>query len=601
MADPDDGGRATLAEGWGLIARCWREEPGLTAIAIGASALYGAATAGTGWYVGRLSTGLFAQAASGRDVRPATVWTAVGVLLALGVGTTLGVMWRRIWASTLFFALQGRYRRAVAHRYLDLPASWRRRHPTGALLSNASSDVQTAFQFVNPLPMAAGVVVMLLVGAAAMVVAQPLLAAIGLGVLPVVFAANVVFHRAMSPRVAAAQRARAAASAVAHESFAGALVVKTLGRADTESERYGRRAGELARANVRVGVLLGVFDPLIDALPTLGALAVLVAGAELVSTGRAAVGDVIAVSYMLGLIGPPIRAIGWVLANLPQSAVGWRRVEAVLGATGQMAFGTETVPAADGRAPGARLGVDDVGYRYDPAGPAAVDHVTLTVPAGGVTAVVGPTGAGKSTLAGMTVRLVDPDTGRVTLDGIDLRGLARGEIGRAAALVAQNAFVFDDTVRGNVTLGEPFTDDEVRGALARARADGFVAELPLGLDTPLGERGAGLSGGQRQRLCLARALVRRPRLLVLDDATSAVDPRVEHDILSGLVAASGAEGAPATILLIAYRRSAIALADEVVHLDRGRVVDRGSHEELVVRDAGYRDLVTAYAAAEAAL
>jgi ABC-type multidrug transport system fused ATPase/permease subunit len=211
-------------------------------------------------------------------------------------------------------------------------------------------------------------------------------------------------------------------------------------------------------------------------------------------------------------------------------------------------------------------------------------------------AIVGPTGSGKSTLAGLLVRLVDPTDGQVLLDGVDLRRLREGETSDQAAFVAQGTFLFDDTVRGNVTLDAPYTDDEVWAALRVAAAAGFVDALPDGLDTRVGERGATLSGGQRQRLALARAVVRRPRLLVLDDATSAVDPSVEARILDALRTSDD----PATVVVIAYRQATIALADEVVWLEQGQALARGTHEELLAQVPGYADLVRAYSQAEVA-
>jgi ABC-type multidrug transport system fused ATPase/permease subunit len=220
--------------------------------------------------------------------------------------------------------------------------------------------------------------------------------------------------------------------------------------------------------------------------------------------------------------------------------------------------------------------------------------VTFDVAAGSTVAVVGPTGSGKSTLAGMLVRLVDPAGGAVLLDGIDLRRLREGELSGQAAFVAQGTFLFDDTVRGNVTLGAPYSSDDVWAALRVAAADEFVRALPDGLDTRVGERGATLSGGQRQRLALARAVVRRPRLLVLDDATSAVDPAVEARILDALRTSEQ----PTTVVVVAYRQATIALADEVVWLEQGRALARGSHEELLAEVPGYAALVRAYSQAE---
>ncbi|MEV4894550.1 ABC transporter ATP-binding protein, partial [Nonomuraea sp. NPDC055795] len=360
-----------------------------------------------------------------------------------------------------------------------------------------------------------------------------------------------------------------------------ALVLRSAGR----RRRTGwRRAHELRDANIAVGRVRGLFDPMLEALPTLGVLVVLAVGAMRLSSGSINSGELVQVAYLFTLLSFPIRALGWVLAELPRSVVGWTRVQAVLDASGSMEYGSAE-PA--GTRP-ASLQVDDVSYAY---GDSEVLHgVSFDVAAGRTVALVGPTGSGKSTLTQLLVRLVDPGDGAVRLDGEDLRELAYGAIARSAALVPQQTFLFDDTVRGNVALGLEVTDEEVWAALRLAQADGFVARLSDGLETRVGERGTTLSGGQRQRIALARAIVRRPRLLILDDATSSVDPQVEAKILYGL--RDSAESS--TTIVVAYRMATIALADEVVFLERGRVGDRGTHEELLARSEGYRNLVTAY-------
>jgi ABC-type multidrug transport system fused ATPase/permease subunit len=393
----------------------------------------------------------------------------------------------------------------------------------------------------------------------------------------------------MSPRMTRAQQLRSEVSALAHESFDGALVVKTLGREASEAARFGAKAGELRDAMVAVGRVRGLFDPAMDALPQLGTLTVLVVGAFRIRAGDLTVADVVSVAFLFTVLAFPIRAIGWVLGELPRSVVGWDRVQGVLSATGSMPYGERPAPRHTGPA---TLALRDVGFTYDEA--PVLRDVSFDVPAGRTVALVGPTGAGKSTLTSLIARLIDPAYGDVLVDGLDVRDLRRGALSEAVALVPQTTFVFDDTIRGNVTLGADLGDDEVWAALGLAQADRFVRALPDGLDTTVGERGASLSGGQRQRLALARAVVRRPRLLVLDDATSAVDPAVEEAILAGL--RESADGT--TVLVVAYRRATITLADEVVFLDRGRVVARGTHAELLSRVPGYANLVTAYEEAE---
>ncbi|MCW2622416.1 MAG: transporter related protein, partial [Frankiales bacterium] len=326
-----------------------------------------------------------------------------------------------------------------------------------------------------------------------------------------------------------------------------------------------------------------------EALPNLGVLVVLYVGTSRVGSGSLEPGELVRVAYLFTLLAFPVRAIGWVLNEMPRSVVGWDRMQRVLTATGRQEHGTTRLAPSDGAA---ALATSGVSFAF---GGAQILHgVDLDVTAGRTIALVGPTGSGKSTLAGLLVRLVDPSAGTVTVDGTDVRLLAEGEVAAHAALVPQTTFLFDDTVRGNVTLGLDVPDADVWSALRLAQAEGFVAGLPHGLDTRVGERGTTLSGGQRQRLSLARAVVRRPRLLVLDDATSAVDPQVEQRILAGLRDSDTAS----TVVVVAYRTATISLADEVVFLDHGTVVDRGTHDELKERCPGYRDLVTAYERAQ---
>ncbi|MFC6850471.1 ABC transporter ATP-binding protein [Aquipuribacter hungaricus] len=585
----------TFREGLTVVARGIRDEPRTFALAVVGSAVFGASLAGSGWVLGQVTDRYLVPAFRAGEVEAGQAWAAAGAMALVGTLTAIGVIVRRGYATVTQYRLQARYRRSVSRQYLRLPLAWHHRHPTGQVLSNANADVEAAFAIFAPLPFSFGVVVMLFVAGFSMFTADPVLASVAFVVLPLLVVANGFYQRAMAPRVAHAQQLRADVSDVAHESFEGALVVKTLGRETEETERFAARAHELRRANVSVGRARAAFEPVIEALPTLGTLVVLAVGTLRVSSGAIEAGTVVQVAYQLTLLAFPVRAIGWVLAELPRAAVGWRRVGSVLDATGRMQHGSAALPAApEGRELVVR-GLDHDVVDPDGSVQRLLHGIDMDVPAGSTVAVVGSTGSGKSTLTSLLVRLVDPVSGRVSLDGTDVRDVAPGGLSASVAYVPQTTFVFDDTVRGNITLGledGPLAvgDDEVWAALRAARAESFVAALPAGLDTRVGERGASLSGGQRQRLAIARALVRRPSVLVLDDATSAVDPTVEREILDGLRDTAGV-----TVVVVAYRRSTIALADQVVHVEHGRVVDRGTHEELMSRDETYRHLVEAYA------
>ncbi|MEV6149079.1 ABC transporter ATP-binding protein [Nonomuraea sp. NPDC052129] len=576
-----------MRQGLRVLGVAVRAEKAVFAAAVLASALYGGMTVASAWALGWATQNVVLPAFDHGDTAAGALW--IGVLLIMGAALlkSIGVAGRRILAGLLQYRMQARSRRAVTRQYLRLPLSWHHQHPTGQLLSNASADAEAAWAPLAPLPMAVGVIVMLFTAAIGMLLTDPMLALVGFLIFPAIAVLNLIYQRRLSPLATRAQQLRAEVSEIAHESFDGALVVKTLGREAMETERFRRRAHELRDANIAVGRVRGLFDPLLEALPTLGVLAVLGVGALRLSTSSIDSGELVQVAYLFTLLSFPIRALGWVLAELPRSVVGWQRVQAVLEAEGSMEYGE--VALSEARP--AKLEVSDVSYAY---GADEVLHdVTFDVPAGGTVALVGPTGSGKSTLVQLLVRLVDPASGQVLLDGVDVRRLAYGGLAESVALVPQQTFLFDDTVRGNIALGLDTDDADVWAALRVAQADGFVAKLASGLDTRVGERGTSLSGGQRQRLALARAVVRRPRLLILDDATSSVDPQVEAKILYGL------RDAASSVVVVAYRMATIALADEIVYLDRGRVVDRGGHEELLERCEGYRNLVTAYEREEA--
>ena len=601
-SDPPEQGQRVVRRGLALLRWSIRAEPWPFAWSVLGAALYATTTVGAALVLGAVTDAVVVPALERGAVQDGAgglgaVGMGAAAIVAVGAAKSVGIVLRRVGASDMQFRLSARVRREVADAYLRLPPSWHRRHPTGELLSTLNADVEAAFSPIAPLPFSCGVLLLLAVAAAVLAATDPLLAAIGLVLGPALALVNSGYNARSAPPATRAQALRGEVAAVAHESVDGAQVVKTLGREDAEAARFRVPADRLRDEMVALGRIRASFDPLLEALPNVATLAVIVVGAVRVGAGAMSVGDLVRVAYLFTVLAFPFRMIGYLLSEFPRAVVGWDRVQRVLAADEGLVSGRETL---DGTGP-AEPALDAVSFRYADADVLA--DVDLRVEPGRTVALVGPTGSGKSTVAALLVRLADPAEGAVLLDGHDLRRLAPGALAGSAAAALQQTFLFDDTVRGNITLAEEhdaikggrsikggrFSEDEVSAALRLAQAEEFVDALPDGLDTLVGERGATLSGGQRQRLALARALVRRPRLLVLDDATSSVDPAVEAAILRGLAAAD----LPSTVVLVAYRRASIALADEIVFLAGGRILARGTHAELLARLPAYAAFVAA--------
>ncbi|HEY7823037.1 MAG TPA: ABC transporter ATP-binding protein, partial [Acidimicrobiia bacterium] len=498
---------ALLGNGRHLIGRQLRRAPREFTFGGVGTTLFAGMTILSSFVLGWVTDFMLIPAVEQGEV--ATSALVISGLAILGVATFrgIGITMRRMGAYYAQHRIQYRDRVDVTDRYLDLPIEWHRRHPTGQLLANANEDVESASFIAAPLPNAFGVLLMLVGTAIIMILTDPFLALIGFLVGPALFVVNVTFQRKMRSVAATAQRLRAEVADIAHESFDAALVVKTLGRENDEVGRFGERSDELRDRMVEVGRLHAAFDPIIEALPNIGILAVLLVGAWRVDQGLLTAGSLVTFAYLFRLVALPMRVFGWLLGELPRSVVGLHRVESVLEEKGMVTYG-KTTPGADG---GAGASAEAIAYAYpesafqdlgevraeatayDEQG-RGIESVTLDVRPGKTVALVGPTGAGKSTIAHLLVRLFDPDTGRISLDGHTLIDLERDTLASSVSIVFQETFLFNDTVYNNITLGEDFDDSEVVAAAELAQAHEFITKLEKGYATIVGERGAALSG-----------------------------------------------------------------------------------------------------------
>ena len=575
---------SVVRDGSRLIWRFIRAHPGAFAIGAAGAAMFAGAIIASSLVIGWITDDLIIPTLD-EGAEPNILFLAGGVIVAVAVFKAAGIVLRRTAAGWL----QGKTRQDVrnellAHQ-LRLKMSWFNRQAIGDLLAVADSDVQQGTGVLGPLPYATGVSV-LLVGTITMVfLIDPWLGLGAVAGLAVVIAIDIHGSWVTYGLWEEVQRWRGRVSSVAHESFDGALTVKALGRESYVSERFGTASNHLRDRIIDVGSTWIRYEVIIKALPQVLIVLLLVVGAVRIDAGEMSAGDMVTVAYLLALLAFPIQLIGFVLWDLAGSLAGWKRVQDVFDADEFMEYGDLTARSASGAV---SIEGSAVGFAY--AREPVLTDLALEIDAGTTLAVVGPTGSGKSTLCLLLARLWDPITGSIRLEGRDVRMFARSELPKEVSYVSQEAFLFDGTVRGNVTLDETFDDDAVEAALRLAGATEFVDRLPNGLETQLGERGTTLSGGQRQRLALARALIRKPRLLILDDATSAVDPSIEAEILRSL---SGAE-LPSTIVVVAYRPASIKLADEVLYVDDGRVLGHGTHDELLSSQPGYARLVQAY-------
>ena len=543
--------------------------------------------AGAVWTVARLVVPQLAGAAVDDGIRSEDtqrVFVLIVAMLAFGIMQAGASGVRRYCAFRIALRTETDLRAQLFAHLQRLHFAFHDEAQTGQLMARANSDLQQINQVVILIPLTAASLLTMLGVVVIMVSKSVVLAVLALGLLPLLNRAATVFSRRITPVNLALQQELSGLSGVVEESLSGIRVVKGFGAERMQNERLAARADAVYERSLQAARMRAWFMPLIDLLPTISLVAIIWYGGHLVLDGRLEIGDILAYNLYVAMLIWPLRMVGMLIAQASRASAAAGRIHEVLATDPEVADPQHPVPLPSG--PG-DLRFEDVSFAYA-TGRRVLAGLDLHLRGGEAVAIVGATGSGKTTVARLVPRFYDVSAGRVLLDGVDVRDVPVAALRDEVGIVFEDTFLFSDSVRHNIAFSDPGAPFELVERAARlAGAHGFIAALPEGYDTVIGEHGYSLSGGQRQRIAIARAVLHDPRVLILDDATSAVDPSKEHEIRSALAEVMDGR----TTLIIAHRPATIALADRVVLLDDGRAVAAGTHEELLATSERYREVL----------
>ena len=514
-----------------------------------------------------------------------SIWPLAGLLVIAAAVNYAGIYLRRYRGGKLSLDVQHDLRTELFDSLSRLDGARQDEIHTGQLVGRSISDLNMVQSILSMVPITLGSLALFVLSIGIMVVLSPLLTLVTVAVAPALWMIALASRRKLFPASWHAQQQSGDVAGVVDEAIGGVRVVKGFGQEQQEQERLEEASENLFASRLRMIRLTARYNPALTAIPSLGMVGVLALGGWLAIQGSITLGTFLAFSAYLALMSGPVRMLTMMVTIGQEARASVIRVFDIIDsrpAISDKPDAIELPPDAAG------LSFDDVRFGYVPSEP-VLRGISLRVEPGETVAVVGASGSGKSTLALLLPRFYDPQGGSVRVGGYDVADVTRDSLRAAIGLVMEDSFLFSDTIRANIAYGRPdATDEQVIAAAQAAQAHEFIVRLPQGYDTVVGEQGLTLSGGQRQRVALARALVTDPRLLLLDDATSAIDPRLEAEIHTALREIMRGR----TTLIIAHRRSTLNLADRIVVLDQGRVADSGTHEELNERCPLYRRLIT---------